>query len=270
MAWFCAQCGSPNDPQMPRCRVCGGQPIPGQAPGGYGHQQQAMQAGFGQAPGYTQPQAPVGYGAPAGYAPPGGYGAMPMPPAAAKRDDSGFKIGCALAGCLGAGLVIASVLGVILIYGSRGSEPGPDDERPTSGDGDERREAPKSGSLRDNIPQRVGSYTVSSSRPLQVPRSVDAILVVYKSGGNEIEHAVAVFPSDDDAQNNLIESIKRIVDSSKVTGDVVRIKNPQGEIIGLGSHFKANPEVFAYRIGKLMAVIQGPPGEVLPFFQKLP
>ena len=67
-----------------------------------------------------------------------------------------------------------------------------------------------------------------------------------------------------------VESIKRVVEATKVSGEVVRIKNPQGDIIGLGSHFRANPEVFAYRIGKLMAIVQGPPGEVIPFFQKLP
>jgi hypothetical protein len=288
MAWFCAQCGSPNDPQMQRCRVCGAQSMPAQAQqqgypqaGGYGQQpgpgytQPAQPAGYG-TPGFGQAAAPGGYGQPAapmggapmgaGYVAPGGYGGMQgaVPAAARKKDDSGFKIGCAIAGCLGAGLVIASVLGVILIYSAQGEA---SEDRPS---GDERRDAPRSGGLRDNVPENVGGYRAVSSRPLQVPRAVDAILVVYKSGSLEMEHAVAVFATEDEAQQNLIESIKRVVESAKVSGDVITIKNPKGEVIGLGSHFRANPEVFAYRIGKLMGILQGPPGEVIPFFQKLP
>jgi hypothetical protein len=270
MTWFCAHCGSPNQPHMPNCGVCGSAAVAGQVQTQMSHGQQAQQAGFGApgaggayggspgapqaAPPYSMQQGPLGVGGPP-IAPPG------------KKSDSSLKVGCGIAGCLGAGLVIASVIGVIIIF-SAGSRSAPDDDSSSSAGG--KKKSRKSGGVRAASPDRVGKFRAVRTRPLQVPNAIDSVLVVYRSGGVELEHAVAVFPSTDAAQTNLLASIKRIAKDSPVSGKLIRIKSAEGDVIGLGTHFKGNPESFVYRVGKQMGIIQGPSGEVLPFFQKLP
>ena len=107
-----------------------------------------------------------------------------------------------------------------------------------------------------------------SAKPLKVSGAVDAVLVKYKRGSSTIEHAVAVFPSAERAQQNLLEVTRTVSDEVKVAGKVVRIKDDEGEPIGLGTHFDSDPEILCYRIGKLMAVLSGPAGKVVPVLSK--
>jgi hypothetical protein len=187
-------------------------------------------------------------------------------PAAPKDDGSKMMWGCGIAGCLGVVVLIGLIIVALVVLRESASSSSSDDDGKSSDDG---RRAP-SGRLADSVPKRIGSYKASSARPLQVPRAVDAIVVVYRSGSTEIEHAIAIFPNTDAAQQHLIDSTGRVGADTSVEAKIVRIKNPDGEEIGLGSHFESNPEWLVYRIGKMMGILKGPRGEVVPFFQKLP
>jgi len=169
--------------------------------------------------------------------------------------------GCSIAGCLGFVLAIGAIFTIITLSSSSRSD---DDDG-----GSDSRSTP-SGELRDNIPKRVGSWKAKSAKPLKVDDAVDAVIVKYKSGSREILWAVAVFSNEEKAQDHLVGVTRAFADDSTVDGEVVRIKDSDGDQIGIGSHFDSNPEVLCYRIGKLMAVITGPRGKVLPFFRKLP
>ena len=283
MPWMCPQCGSPNGDTVPTCAVCGAvapqaSPSGGQQGGYGGGQAYGGQAYGGQAYGGA---AAGGFGGPPGQPPGGQWGQPPQPgqwgqapagapmgsphfagPAAPKDDGSKMVWGCGIAGCLGVIVLIAIIGGALFLMRGSVSASGDDD------DSDDRR-AP-SGRLADNIPKRVGSYEVSSARKLQVANAVDAMVVVYRSGSTEIEHAIAIFPDEDAAQQNLVDSTSRVDKDTNVEPTIVRIKDPDGKVIGLGSHFESNPEWLCYRIGKMMAILKGPRGKVVPFFKKLP
>jgi hypothetical protein len=172
-------------------------------------------------------------------------------------DGKGLLIGCGAAGCLG---IIGIIVVLFFVLGASGSSSSSDDGG---------KSAP-SGRLKANVQKNVAGWKLKSTKPLEVSGSVDAIVVQYKKGSKLIEWAVAVFPTEERAQEHLLGVTRSVANDVSVTGEVVRIKDDKGNEIGLGSHFESNPEFLCYRIGKLMAVISGPRGDVVPFFRELP
>lgn len=255
--WYCATCRSPNHPQASTCSTCGA--ANPQAHAGWGQQQpqqqqqqpqQQPQQQWGQP--QPQPQAQGQWGQPqAQWAP------QPAPMARPQKSNTGLFVGCGAAGCLGFVIIGAIIWGLIASSGSSSSSDDGGSSRP-------------SGRLADNVPSRVGSWKAEEAKPLKVSGAVDGIIVTYRKGGDSIIWSAVIMPSESDAQEHLVNVTKNVAGKVSVTGEVVRIKDPKGEVIGLGSHFQSNPEWLVYRIDKLVGIVSGPPGDVTEFFRQLP
>ncbi len=254
--WYCNNCRSPNHPQATACSTCGAA-NPQQAQAGWG-QAQAQQPAqpqpqWGQPPAQSPAQPQWGQPQPQAQ-----WGAQPAAMARPAKSNTGLFVGCGAAGCLGFVIIGAIIWGLIASTGSSSSS---DDDGGTSR---------PSGRLADNVPKRVGSWTAEEAKPLKVSGAVDGIIVTYQGGGSTIIWSAVVMPSESDAQEHLVNVTKNVASKVSVTGEVVRIKDPKGEVIGLGSHFQSNPEWLVYRIDKLVGIVSGPPGDVTEFFRQLP
>ncbi|MEZ4441453.1 MAG: hypothetical protein R3B72_20310 [Polyangiaceae bacterium] len=253
MSWFCQQCGSPNGDTTPTCMTCGAVAPMASPTAPQGYDQRS-----GYAPGqvYGQQPPPGAWGPPG--APPQWQGGPPMA-AAAHKDDSNKKlIGCGIAGCFGLMLVGGLLVGILAYAG--GSDGG--SSRPS-------KSAP-SGSLRDLIPNRVGKWRAVSAKPLQVEGAVDSLLVKFESGSQELAWAGAVFSSEAESSAALEGAANAVQKDVGTSPDRVNIRDPDGKLIGEGRHFKTSPEFICYKIGKLMAVVSGPRGDVPDFIAALP
>ena len=100
--------------------------------------------------------------------------------------------------------------------------------------------------------------------------AADSILVRYRSGSDVLEYAVAVFPKESMAKTALTGAADVVRRDTGESGDPIKINDPSGKLIGSGYHFRTDPEIICYEIGKLMAVVSGPPGDVPTFVAKLP
>ncbi len=275
MFWRCLRCGSPNRAADARCAICG---APAAGPG----------ATSPLAPGATlplQPGAPpaawdgrgAGFGGPVGVVPGGRVapaGRVAPRPAAQK---SASRWGCGIAGCLGVLAVLVVAVAGLVGLGLLQIELGPDETASADDDDDDDDAAAKktkkkraSGSLRSQLPKRVGAYSLEEVKTTEVAGAVDGLVATYRSGSAVVEYAVAVFPDEDAAKKALLAAAGRAHAETGVEGTTRKIQEDDGSVTGLASHFDADPEVLVYRIDKLMAVVFGPRGEVVPFFEKLP
>ena len=169
----------------------------------------------------------------------------------------GLKIGCGVAGCLGFGVVLMIVVGVVVFGGSKGSSA----SRPPG------KSAPNTGSLRNQVRAQVGSWTLSATKPLTVNGSTDAIIATYRNGGLQLAIGLASFSSESRAETHLGSVTRKSrTDSKGAPESKIRIRGPKNDIIGYGTSFAGNPEVFVYRTGRVVGLIHGPPGQVKPFF----
>ena len=79
------------------------------------------------------------------------------------------------------------------------------------------------------------------------------------------------FSSTSRAEQHLGGVVRKSQETAGSTrGRKTRIRDPNDKIIGFGTFWSSNPEIFAYRIGRIVGLIHGPPGQVKPFFAALP
>lgn len=301
MPWYCGSCGSPNGEGLPRCKVCGAA-APGQAAGMAAGNVPGTPMAYGkteiggpmpqQPPGPGQPMggAPPGWGQPGvggpppAYGPPAGPGPAAPPPAfgapayapggamgpmgaapAARSDDSGFKIGCAIVGCLGAvGAIVAIIIVVVFFTGSAASTSSDDDDSSKP-----HRTKHRSGRLSDRAPKSVGAWHSVSAKPIEVAGATDALVMLYRSGSEELALGLTSFSSTGRAKRHfsaMSDSARQKTGKSPLK---FRLMDKDDRAYAWGHQYRASPEIVVMRMGKVTYLVHGPSGSTKDFVRRL-
>jgi hypothetical protein len=279
-ATFCSSCGTPAAPPHPGYGPPpGAYAHPGHAPPAYQHPGQPPahpQHGYGPpgAPqhGYGPPGAPhPGYGHPAHHP---GYG-QPAPGAPAPEGEGSGKWlgGCGLAGCLGAVFAVLLIGGVIgaLWFVNSNERTARSPETPTQGRGN----TPSSGSLRDLVTPRIGSYQlVESAKVTKLGEKlqggvVDSLAAVYRApDGTKVTEILLVYDAESTTVARM-EAVFRALSAARGAGEQVRRTTTQNrEGVPIGSRIElsgGNPQHVYWSNKRLLVIVTAPPPHAVGF-----
>jgi hypothetical protein len=170
-------------------------------------------------------------------------------------------------------LLVVVAVGLSVFFSNRktasASEDDDDNGSVSSSDADPQKRRP-TGGLRDNVPSKVAGYRVDKAKPLQIPGAIDAVSVSYKKGTRELLHVLAVYPSEAASEAGLEDSKRTFDEKRSDSARTVTIRDKKGTPIGRAYRYPDEPEILAYKVGKLHGAVLGPKGDVREFFQALP
>jgi hypothetical protein len=322
-ATFCGNCGTPVQPAGPPPGYGGyggAPPAPAAPPGayppaqppGYGGAPQQPPGYGGPPPGYggPPPAQPPGYGGPPPGQPPGyggpppgqppGFGAPgyppappPPPPPAPSGGGGAAKIlgGCGVAGCLGIGLAVAGVIGLIVLLvvlgsssssssGESSSGDQPTQNEPTGSSEGSRDDIPMTGSLRTLVKDRIGPYrlvntaTVTSLGDRLQGGVIDSLAAIYRApDGSQLTQILLVYASEAITDDKMTAVFLVAAQGLKAGERVKRgnILNRSGVVVGKRIEISgSSPQHVYWSNRKLLTFVTSKPPHAVGFEANTP